>query len=364
MIGNCRLDAEFAVVEVTNELPFNRLGGVGSALDGLRTGFDAIGLPVLWYLVDHHYSADDIERLLGEHAQVAVGSIEELASIRAPVAHLHTYNHNPAILQALAGKRTVFTVHSLLRCEAESNGIDLGWAVQKQEHLIAACDEVVLVSEAELGHYLRLGYAALNRRVRVIHNGIGARSLPAPRAATRWLGFCGRLVPRKRPEYVQWILGEPGFEAYSSLIAGRGFSAYSRQLMADNALEGRVRYLGWCGGERLESFYRQIDLLAITSVYEPFGMVALEAVARGVAVVCAPVDGLVEILGDDAIYAEDASYAAFREAVRRWLAMPPASLAAMCERAHRRVGERFTDVIAAHRYRATFERLGGGALGN
>ncbi|MEO8923031.1 MAG: glycosyltransferase, partial [Caldimonas sp.] len=213
MIGNCPLDAEFAVVEITNELPFNRLGGVGSAIAGLSDGLAAIGLPALWYLVDHHYTASEIDLLLREHSNVAVGSIDELAAIRSPVAHLHTYNHNPAILKALAGRRTVFTVHSLLRCEAESNAIDLGWAVQRQEHLIAACDEVVLVSEAELGHYRRLGYEKLNARVHVIYNGVAHRALPPARPPRRALGFCGRLVPRKRPEYVQLILKEAGFEA-------------------------------------------------------------------------------------------------------------------------------------------------------
>ena len=54
MIANCALDG-IAVVEITNELPFNRLGGVGSAIDGLISGFAALGVPVLWFLVDHHY---------------------------------------------------------------------------------------------------------------------------------------------------------------------------------------------------------------------------------------------------------------------------------------------------------------------
>jgi glycosyltransferase involved in cell wall biosynthesis len=358
MIGNCRLDADFAVVEITNELPFNRLGGVGSAIDSLISGFQAIGLPTIWYLIDHHYQPFEIDQLLREYPNVAVGSLEELASIRAPIAHLHTYNHNPGILQALGGRRTVFTIHSLLRCEAESNGIDLGWAVQRQEQLIAACDEIVLVSQAELGHYRRLGYAALNSRVSVIHNGLRRRQTPSPRAGRRTLGFCGRLVPRKRPEYVQWILREEGFEACSSLIAGRGFSAYARDLMADEELGHRVRYLGWCGQERLEAFYAQIDLLAIPSAYEPFGMVALEAVARGIPVVCAPIDGLVEILGGDAVYAKDDSYACFRDAMRRWLAMDRSTLDAMAERAHGRFCERFTDVTVAGNYRALFERIG------
>jgi glycosyltransferase involved in cell wall biosynthesis len=357
MIGNCRLDAEYAVVEITNELPFNRLGGVGSAVASLIGGFSAIGLPVLWYLVDHHYTSWEIDVLLREHANVAVGSLNELKAISAPIAHLHTYNHDPAIVSALQGRRTIFTVHSLLRCEAESNGVDLSWAVQRQEHLIAACDEIVLVSNAELGHYRRLGYEALNARARVIHNGLAHRPLPPLHPARRALGFCGRLVPRKRHEYVQWILGEEGFDAYSSLIAGRCFSTYARNLVAGETLAKRVRYLGWCGGERLESFYRQIDVLAIPSVYEPFGMVALEAVSRGIPVVCAPTDGLLEILGEEAIYAEDGSYDSFRRAMQRWRVMAPSALESMAARAHRRFSQRFTDVVSATNYRFLFESV-------
>src|ERR1017187_4843032 len=275
MISNCAVD-DVAVIEITNELPLNRLGGVGSAIDGLSSGFQALGLPVLWFLIDHHYQPAEIDRILGGFANVAIGSMEDLRTIRAPTVHLHTYNHNPAILDYLQGRKTIFTIHSLLRCEAEFNDIDLSWAIERQERLIAGCDEIVLVSQAELGHYRRLGYLELNDRVHVIHNGLRHPAPCARSIESRKIGFCGRLVPRKRPEYAQWILKEEGFEAHSSLIAGRGFSAYARDLMADAELRHRVRYLGWCGSERLEAFYRQIDLLVIPSAYEAFGMVALE----------------------------------------------------------------------------------------
>jgi glycosyltransferase involved in cell wall biosynthesis len=355
--SNCDVDA-FDIVEITNELPLNRLGGVGSAIEGLASGFGKLGLPALWYLIDHHYQPAEIDRLLAGFANMAVGSMDELAALKARVAHLHTYNHNPIILEKLKAKRTVFTIHSLLRCEAESNDIDLSWAIARQERLIAGCDDIVLVSQAELSHYHRLGYAGLNRRVHVIHNGLRDAGPPCAPTATKQLGFCGRLVPRKRPEYIQWILKEEGFEAYSSLIAGRGFSAYARDLMDDGDLRHRVRYLGWCGTERLEAFYRRIEVLAVPSTYEPFGMVALEAMSRGIPVVCTRVDGLVEVLGDHAIYADDNAYDSFRRAMRQWLHTDRRELQAMTQRAHRRFHERFTDVIMADRYLSLFESGG------
>jgi glycosyltransferase involved in cell wall biosynthesis len=356
MISNCAVN-DAAAMEITNELPLNRLGGVGSVIDGLIGGFQALGLPVLWYLIDHHYSQAEIGRIFAEFPNVAIGSVEDLQTIRAPIAHLHTHNHNPKILDYLRGKKTIFSIHSLLRCEAESNDIDLRWAVERQERLISGCHEIVLVSRAELGHYERLGYLGLNKRVNVIHNGLKCPGTFRESTESRKLGFCGRLVPRKRPEYVQLILKEEGFEEYSSLIAGRGFSAYARDLMADGELRSRVRYLGWCGKERLEAFYQQIELLAIPSAYEPFGMVALEAISRGVPIVCTRVDGLVEILGDEAIYAEDNGYASFRQAMWQWLRTEKPDLDAMAQRARKRFCERFTDVIMAASYRSLFERV-------
>jgi glycosyltransferase involved in cell wall biosynthesis len=356
MISNCAVD-QFQFIEVTNELPFNRLGGVGSVIDSLIEGFATLGVPVLWYLTDHDYSADDIDRILAQFPNVAIGGMEELDKLKAPIAHLHTYNHHPRILDCLKNKKSVFTIHSLLRREAESNGIDLSIQIARQERLIAACDAVVLVSEAELQHYEQLGYRALNQNVHVIHNGLKCPSRSRWNAASKQLGFCGRLVPRKRPEYVQWILREQGFEEYRSLIAGRGFSTYARDLVCDPALQSRVRYLGWCGGARLDAFYDAIELLVIPSSYEPFGMVALEAMARGIPIVCTRIDGLVEVLGDHAIYAQDHSYREFHEAMQQWRHTSPAVLVSMVRAGQRRYVERFTDVIMADNYRTLFERL-------
>lgn len=356
MMSNCAVN-QFDVIEVTNELPRNRLGGVGSAIDSLRSGFAHLGVRALWYLIDHDYRQSEIEHILTEFPNVAMGNMAELEAIRAPIAHLHTYNHNPQILDHLKTKKTLLTIHSLLRCEAEFNDIDLSWGIERQERLIAGCGTIVLVSEAELRHYRRLGYDALNNRVSVIHNGLKCPGRTYRTTASRQLGFCGRLVPRKHPEYVQNILKEERFQAYSSLIAGRGFSAYARDLMRDPDLQRRVRYLGWCGRERLEAFYGAIELLVIPSSYEPFGMVALEAVSRGVPIVCTRIDGLVEILGEDAIFAEDGSYDSFRRAMDRWSDMEQCALDAMARAAYLRYCSQFTDETMAVNYRALFETM-------
>lgn len=353
MTANTRRRA-FDVVEVTNEMPWNRIGGVGTVIENLMSGFEATGTRALWFLVDHGYPPAEVEAILARYDSVAVGTHEDLTRFDAPVAHLHSYAVNARLLDALAGRPFVFTVHSLLSEEERSNDVDLSGAVRWQEELIAECDRVVLISEAELRHYRKLGYERLNPRVSVVHNGLRSpRGFRAPRGKRR-IGFSGRLVPRKRPEYAQLILREEGFEGLTTLVAGKAFSVYARELVGRLGLEERVRYLGWCGGERLEAFYDAIDVLAVPSVYEPFGMAALEAAARGVPVVCPPVDGLAEVLGDHAFTMADGSYEAFRAAMGAWLEAGEDELARRARGAHERYVERFTDVAMAEAYETIF----------
>ena len=56
------------------------------------------------------------------------------------------------------------------------------------------------------------------------------------------------------------------------------------------------QFCGWCVGERKEIFLNSLDALVIPSLYEPFGYVALEAMQRGLPVICSKNGGLDEIL--------------------------------------------------------------------
>jgi glycosyltransferase involved in cell wall biosynthesis len=344
---------EFDVIEVTNEMPLNRIGGVGSAIESLMSGFRTTGTRALWFVTDHHYHPFEVDRILASYPSVAIGASHDLRRFRAPVAHIHCYTSSPMIMKMLRGMRVIFTVHSLIALEERSNNVDLSQGVRFQESLIAASSEVVVTSEAERRHYLELGYDRLNPRINVIHNGL--RPPPAYRRIPhQWLGFCGRLVPRKHPEYVQMVLREPGFEAYQALIAGKFFSTYARELVRKHGLESRVHYLGWCGGERLEAFYRSIDVLAVPSIYEPFGMTPLEAAARRIPVVCTRVDGLREVLGEFAFYSDGDTYDAFRLAMHRWRTATGEAIHSIVDGAWRRYRDRFTDVAMARRYERRF----------
>lgn len=347
----------FEIIELTNEMPINRMGGVGTMIENLIRGFDEQQVRVLWYLTDHAYSASQVEAILTTYPSVAVGTSAEMAMFEAPVFHVHSYQIHEALIERLRQQVSVCTVHSLLALEEASNDVNLSDAVAMQEELIKTCDEVVLISEAERRSYWSLGYQHLNPRVRVIHNGLDPATPFRIRSRKHTLGYCGRLVPRKHPEYVQRILLEPGFEGTETLIAGRAFSLYARDLLRDLDLDGRVRYLGWCAGRRLEAFYDAIDVLAIPSIYEPFGYVALEATARGIPVVATRVDGLTEVLGPNAFYSESDGYGDFRAAMFDWLEADGREIRQLADGARHRFERRFTHTSMVHEYLRQFAEL-------
>lgn len=82
-------------------------------------------------------------------------------------------------------------------------------------------------------------------------------------------------------------------------IAGRGdlqplIENHIRQLQLENS----VRLLGYLQGEVLKSVYRVSDIHLCPSRYEPFGLVALEAMAAGAPIIAGDTGGLADIVED------------------------------------------------------------------
>ena len=61
-------------------------------------------------------------------------------------------------------------------------------------------------------------------------------------------------------------------------------------------LDEHGTFLGWIGDDVLHSLYRIADLCVVPSLYEPFGLVALEAMASGCPCIVADTGGLREVV--------------------------------------------------------------------
>ena len=104
------------------------------------------------------------------------------------------------------------------------------------------------------------------------------------------------------------------------LVAGSGTheSELKRQAAALGLLEHGT-FLGWIGDDVLHSLYRIADVCVVPSIYEPFGLVALEAMASDCPCIVADTGGLREVVPHN-------------EAGLRFRARDPESLGEMVQR--------------------------------
>ncbi len=85
------------------------------------------------------------------------------------------------------------------------------------------------------------------------------------------------------------------------VMAGRGSqSASLTELAKRKRVAGRVHLQGWLPESNLRALVAAADVAIVPSIYEPFGIVALEAASVGTPVVAARSGGLTEFLSDDA----------------------------------------------------------------
>jgi glycogen synthase len=153
-------------------------------------------------------------------------------------------------------------------------------------------------------------FAVPAERTDVVHNGVDvlrwyARPRAVAAARARYapgdaplLSYAGRLVYEKGVQHL--LAAVPALrERHAGLrvvIAGDG--PYREELERVAAGLPEVTFAGFLGGHDLTALMGASDCYVVPSVYEPFGMVALEAAAAGTPVAVADTGGLAEIVED------------------------------------------------------------------
>lgn len=84
------------------------------------------------------------------------------------------------------------------------------------------------------------------------------------------------------------------------LVAGSGTHEEELKSQAEElGLMEHGSFVGWIGDDVLHSLYRIADLTVVPSIYEPFGLVALEAMASGCPCLVADTGGLREVVPNE-----------------------------------------------------------------
>jgi alpha-maltose-1-phosphate synthase len=319
---------------LTNEFPPQIYGGAGVHVGELTrhlrelieldirtfasTTDDAPGWRVRGYDAAHELAA------AGDRLRPMLSALSrDLAMVADPVdadvVHVHTwYTHLAGVLAKLAyGIPLVLTVHSLeplrpWKREQLGGGYDVSSWVERMA--IEAADAVVAVSNGTRADVTRL-FDVDPARVHVIHNGIDAefyRPDPASDALVRhgidpdvpYVLFVGRITRQKGIVHLVRALHHlaPGIGVV--LCAGQPDTPDIAREMSDGvrAVQAERPNVVWIGEmvsrEEARQLYSHAAVFCCPSVYEPFGIINLEAAACETPVVASAVGGIPEVVVD------------------------------------------------------------------
>jgi glycosyltransferase involved in cell wall biosynthesis len=110
------------------------------------------------------------------------------------------------------------------------------------------------------------------------------------------IGTMGRFVRKKGFDFFIRALSDLKDRniEFEALIGGGGEEEKVLKGLSDNLkLKNNIKFLGWV--ENKDKFFESVDIFVLPSVHEPFGIILLEAFARGKAVITSNSEGPREI---------------------------------------------------------------------
>lgn len=168
--------------------------------------------------------------------------------------------------------------------------------------------EASIAVSASIKEEMKSRYGELTYDVNVIHNGVkcfspeeSLKRASQTRVNPKIITFCGRLVPTKGCDVL--------IAAFSKLCRVHKYQHISLRIIGDGSLRSAlkeqvntlkiddcVEFLGFKQPSEVREILRASSLHIVPSLSEPFGIVALEAMAEGIPVLSTSTGGLQEIV--------------------------------------------------------------------
>lgn len=314
------------ILLVTWEFPPETVGGVGAHVDGLSKSLVKDGHEVCIFTVSASGFADD-QKVSGVRIVRAtidlpwlpdVDAVEfvssanhhlaallaQLGGWRPDIVHAHDWRSAWAghTLATLCAVPLVTTFHSTERGRHGGNVPDGNpTSIHSVESWIANISRRVICCSRFMQREVIDGFELFPNQVQLIPNGVDVE-VWAPigdQHRSRLVLAWGRVQYEKGFQVLAQAIGRlrgrvPGIRC---IIAGRG--PYLPELQSQVDIEGvsdLVYLAGYISDEELRSLLHEAGCVVIPSLYEPFGIVALESLAANAPTIVARTGGLAEIM--------------------------------------------------------------------
>lgn len=221
---------------------------------------------------------------------------------------LHATYYHPYFLDKLNGKPYVITVHDLIHelFKNEVGGLNNKTIEYKKKVLINA-NHIIAVSENTKKDLIKL-YKIPANKITVIYHGNSFDSV-LPRKIE---GLPGK--------YVLFVGNREGYKNFTFFVkaitpilkrdqnlslvcaGGGNFSGQEKKLFLDLEISYQVKQMNFKSDGELAYIYKNALVYVLPSLYEGFGMTALEAFSMGCPVVASNTSSIPEVCGNAAVY--------------------------------------------------------------
>lgn len=247
-----------------------------------------------------HSLIDEVYRYAREAARIAAEEVFD-------VVHAHDWTSYLAGLAAkeMSGKPCVLHVHATSFDQAGGDNVDPEiYAIESRAFRDA--DGIIAVSNYTKQLIVQK-HGVDPEKISVVYNGaecFDPDHLPPileewKREGKKIILFHGRITLQKGPDYFVRAARRviDADQNVMFIISGWGDMEHElMQLVGSLGLSSHVKFVGALWGKERDQMYQNVDLFVMPSVSEPFGLVALEALAHGAPVLISKQSGVSEVL--------------------------------------------------------------------
>jgi glycosyltransferase involved in cell wall biosynthesis len=216
------------------------------------------------------------------------------------------------------------------------SGLDAGCAatLRESERRALAASAHVIVTSPHTRQALTQDFDVPEAKITVARPGTDPAVRACGTGSPVSLLAVGALIPRKGFQYLvealsdlgdlDWRLDIVGADDHAPPTARRLRDQLSRFAASGKMSAGKIRLVGACAGDTLQTLYDRADVFVSPSLYEGYGMALAEALARGLAIIATTGGAASETVPEDArLSVPPADAAALRSALRRVISEAP-----------------------------------------